>query len=166
MPCLRKIKGFLTNFDFFADPKLLTYHDEPEYKTATGGFITIVIFAVTIALVTTEAILLLQRKNVTGSVHYDRMTDPSYSLVKIGPEGGFMFSLGIKGVNLANNSSKIFDVVLEKHEYRILTGFSSTTSIPLVACTQEHFAFNTAIQEHFTAFQMQEWLCPELNSTF
>ena len=66
MPCLRKLKWFFSNFDFFADPKLLTYHDQPEYKTATGGVITIIIFAVTIALVTTEAILLLQRKNVTG----------------------------------------------------------------------------------------------------
>ena len=72
MPCFRKVKSFLTNFDFFADPKLLTYHDEPEYKTATGGVITIIIFAVTLALVTTEALLLIQRKNVTGKTHYDR----------------------------------------------------------------------------------------------
>ena len=78
----------------------------------------------------------MRRENITGATHYDRHTDPTYSLVQLGPQGGFMFSLGIKGVNLANTSSKIFDVVLEKHEDRILTGFSSTTTIPLVACTQ------------------------------
>ena len=63
------------------------------------------------------------------------MADPSYSKVTMNPSGGFMFSLGIKGVNLASNSSKIFDVVLEQHEDRILTGFSNTSTIPLVVCS-------------------------------
>ena len=166
MPCLRKIKGFLTNFDLFADPKLLTYHDEPEYKTATGGVITVIVFAVTIALVTTEALLLLQRKNITGTVHFDRQVDPSHSVVTIGPAGGFMFSLGITGVDLSNSASKIFEVVLERHEDRISTGFSSTASIPLVACTEQHLNFNTEIKSHFTDLSMNQWLCPELNSTF
>ena len=135
MPFLKKLKGFLSTFDFFADQKLLTYHDESEYKTATGGFVTLSIFTVIIILVTTEALLLVQRQNVTGKVHYERMADPSYSQVTLNPSGGFMFSLGIKGVNLASNSSKIFDVVLEQHEDHILTGFSNTSTIPLVACT-------------------------------
>ena len=91
MGVLKKIKTGLTFCDFFPHNQFLCYRDDSTYTTATGGCISILIIAIIIALVTSSAIALVNKRKVTSTVDHEQSRDPEYSEVRIGPEHNFMF---------------------------------------------------------------------------
>ena len=76
-----------------------------------------------------------------------------------------MISAGIYGLDLADMTTRAFNISLLQIDDDYSTGFSSTERIPLVACTKEHMNFSSTILEQYTEFAMETWLCPPLGHT-
>ena len=64
MAWLKKVKEFLKAFDFFAQPVNLRFDGEPDYESATGGFCSIVMIIIFIAIFTGTTINTLNKVHV------------------------------------------------------------------------------------------------------
>jgi hypothetical protein len=131
MGFLKKIKYVLSRCDFFPHNQFLCYKDEADYTTATGGIASVIIIIAVMLLVTSEALNLVEKQKVTSTIEYIRSRDPSYSQMSLSPSGGFMFNIGIQGVNLANFSSKAFKVELFQQSQDFINNVYTDTSILL-----------------------------------
>lgn len=78
----------------------------------------------------------------------------------MGP-GGFMFGVMINQLDL-NASPRLFDVNITQEFYS--TGYTliNSTSIPMVQCTSQHFAFNQDLININSRFPTTSALCPQL----
>ena len=73
------------------------------------------------------------------------MFSPGEITVKTSPEGGFMFGIYLFGLNLNDPNITYFNIELrQQHMVPILSPINSTV-VPLVACTADHFKFNSDI---------------------
>ena len=103
----------------------------------------------------------MQKKYISSSTTIFEENDPSYYQVGT---NHFMFAVGVSGLNL-NDGDQWFTIELKFKSYSAESRVKD--SLPLVACTKEHW---TSVEEKFgdiyDRFGFEEWLCPERNSTF
>ena len=92
------------------------------------------------------------------------MTPPGLN-VKMSQDGGMMFAVMLFGFNLST-TPKLFDFTLVQQTFT--TGFTlnSTTVIPLVQCTEQHFAFTEYLKSTYNKLNMNTGLCPPLGQDF
>ena len=83
-----------------------------------------------------------------------------------GPKGGFMFGLAIIGLNLNDPAITYFNITLTQRFYGPLYSAINVTQVELVQCTKAHFTFNQDIVNYFNRFQINNSLCPPINSQF
>ena len=132
----------LKRLDLFPASQFIRYRKETEFKTAFGGFMSMVIIAVMVALFTNMSLQTLSKSLITASMAYEIEADPSEVSFKAGKAGGFMFEIYMGGVNLSNSSFRAFDVNLYEATYTPYFKEVNRTSIPLSQCTRDHFDFN------------------------
>ena len=58
----------LRRFDLFHTTHLIRYKGEPEYKTATGGLVSIIVIALNIILFYSMGLLTINRELITYSI--------------------------------------------------------------------------------------------------
>ena len=118
---------------------MLRYDNETEYKTVTGGIITIsIIILVTIgfASMITDT---LNKTAISSSLNVQKSNDPTFYNLIADSDHNFMFGISIQPmdlsftVNLATGP-RYFDVTLET--YHVQSGvIKEITSANLVQCT-------------------------------
>lgn len=112
MGILQNIRSFISKFDCFASTQFLRYKGEPQYSTATGGIISIIIIIIFIVLFINAAINVINKATVTATTNYSHQNDPELTTVTIGPNGNFMFAVNIFGINLTDTTKTVFEVIL------------------------------------------------------
>lgn len=75
-------------------------------------------------------------------MYREHEAEPSELTVTTSPEGGFMFGVFINGLNLSQPTGRLFDITLQQMYYSTGYVLASTTQVPLVQCSEEHFAFS------------------------
>ena len=109
-------------FDFFQDaikscnvftsPVNLRYKLDPDYNTAAGGFVSIILILLLMVVFFNSWMALLNKTDISSTTEVIRQFDPSYLNVD---SNNFMFAIGVNGINLSDNSSgKYFDLTMTK----------------------------------------------------
>jgi hypothetical protein len=74
-----------------------------------------------------------------------------------------MFSINIFGLDLNNITSQLFDITVLQSYYGAGYTKINETVVPLVKCTNEHFAFDSSISGTFSNFRVDYGLCPPID---
>lgn len=161
MGCWSKIKDFLKGCDLFSQPVVLRFAESSSYETATGGFCSLILLAVFVAIFMGTAVSTLNKEYISSTTEIFEENDPSYFSVG---SNNFMFALGLEGVNL-NEGDRWFNIELKFKSYS--SEGRAVELLPLVPCSRQHW---TSVQKEFgeiyDRFGFQSWLCPANNSTF
>ena len=126
MNILQKIGKLASMVDFFNSSQLMRLDKESDYRTITGGVMSI-------ALITTILIAFndmigdtLNRNTISYTQSTIMNIDPSKIEMKASPKDNFMFGISLGGYNL-NKNYKFFDVIAYQlkckngcHNYEIL----------------------------------------------
>ena len=122
--------------------------------------VSLIIVTLFASLFGSLALRTARKQIINSSANHVNEIDPSALKMTMGP-GDFMFGVMINQLDL-NASPRLFDVNITQEFYS--TGFSllNSTSIPLVQCTDQHFAFNQDLQSINTRFPTSSALCPQL----
>ena len=157
--CFYYLNNFLRKPDLFCQSSLVRYNGQAEYSTATGGFLSIAVITIFVALFFTEGLSTIKKEIITSSIKTESEIDPSsYSFV-VGPNGNIMLGVWIKRLNLNANSSRLFDIRLTEET---IVGVSRTSnSIVLQQCTIDDMNFNDALSQLSGKFPVQDGLCPQ-----
>lgn len=73
-----------------------------------------------------------------------------------------MFSINIFGLDLNDNSTQLFDISLLQTYYGAGLNKINETKVPLVRCSDDHFAFDSSIVGTLSNFRMNFGLCPPI----
>ena len=76
------------------------------------------------------------REIITTSINNEYESDPSEMTVKTSPEGGFMFSIYLFGVDLSSTTNRMFDVAVNWQLYVPLMSMVNQTTLTMVPCTR------------------------------
>ena len=156
----------LRQIDFFPAQQFLRYRGEPEYKTATGGFCSIVIIVIFFILFVNTGLNVINKTTVAVSSDLQHQADPSTSSIVTSPAGQFMFAVNVIGIGVFDSNNTNFNVTLQQSFLSQLGAVGNSTNIPLVACTADHFNFNAEIIAQYNNYGYGAWLCPPLDYQF
>ena len=95
MKVIKTIHSTLTKIDLFPAQQFLRYKGESEYKTATGGFCSLLVIAIFFALFINSGLDVLNKANVTSSFDIQHQADPASTTLTASPEGRFMFAFTV-----------------------------------------------------------------------
>ena len=138
--CSTQFIKILRMVDFFQSSKLLRYNGDAEYKSTSGGIVSVTVVIIFIILFSNMGLKTLRKETITSSSYTENEIDPSEMNMVMGPEGGMMFGVYIKQANLTA-IPKLFDVKLEEVSYNYGSVVNITT-IPLGPCTSAHISFD------------------------
>ena len=125
----------LKAFDLFPTQQYLRYREEPDYKTATGGAVSIAILVIFIILFSNLGMQTVNQQIINGSVNYKIDTEPVPLSINFKKGADFMFGIGIMGLDLNDPNIKYFDISLRQNYFTPLFRTINSTVVPLVACT-------------------------------
>ena len=99
----------ISTVDFFNSSQLLRYNTDNEYKTITGGIISLAI--ITIILISFSSMIsdTMERNTIVYSESVFRSPDPSKIIMKISPENDFMMAVRLLNYNFSS-ANQIFEV--------------------------------------------------------
>lgn len=97
-------------------------------------------------------VLTVNQEIIQSSASVFNEVDPPPLKVVTSPNNDFMFSIMLYGFDLTNPAFRLFNVTLWQNFYS--PGFVpiNQTQVPLAACTLQHFAFNSDIEDIFHKF--------------
>jgi hypothetical protein len=99
--------------DFFNSFQLLRYEKETEYRTFTGGLISVAIIATIVIAFASMILDTLNRSSIDFTQNTLRLTDPALSTLVASPDSNFMFGVEVWGYNLSSEG-RLFDVVFKQ----------------------------------------------------
>jgi hypothetical protein len=120
--------------DFFNSFQMLRFEKETEYRTFTGGLISVGIIITIIIAFASMIIDTVNRTTISFTFNEERSGDPSLSVITVSPENNFMFAVSVEGYNLSSEY-RLFDVVFEQIESTFGVNYTYTP-YPLEACTK------------------------------
>ena len=138
--CSTQLIKILRMVDFFQSSKFLRYNGDAEYKSTSGGIVSMTVVIIFIILFSSMGMKTLRKEIITASSNTENEIDPSDMNMTMGPEGGIMLGVYIRQANLTG-IPKLFDVTLKQGFFRYGTEINVTT-IPLVQCTSAHLSFD------------------------
>ena len=131
----KTMQKILKAFDLFPTQQYLRYREEPDYKTATGGAVSIAILVIFIILFSNLGMQTVNQQIINGSVNYKIDTEPVPLSINFKKGADFMFGIGIMGLDLNDPNIKYFDISLRQNYFTPLFRTINSTVVPLVACT-------------------------------
>lgn len=131
----KTMQKILRVFDLFPTQQYLRYREEPDYKTATGGAVSIAILVIFIILFYNLGMQTVNQQIINGSVNYKIDTEPVPLSINFKKGADFMFGIGIMGLDLNDPNIKYFDISLRQNYFTPLFRTINSTVVPLVACT-------------------------------
>jgi hypothetical protein len=124
----------IKTFDFFPNKQFVRYENETEYKTATGGALSLTIIIIFTILFLNNGFKTLRKELIASSSYRQYDSNPTPIDVHF-QDKTFMFALFIAGINITDPSIRWFDITVTQNFKS--NGFNSInqTNIPLVPCT-------------------------------
>ena len=130
---LKQCSKLFRMFDFFQSSKFLRYNGDAEYKSTSGGIITVLIIGVFIALFFSMGIRTIRKEIISSSIETVNEIEPSAVTLSFGPKDQMMFALNVAGFNLSS-TPKLFD--FQVGELTFHNGcFTSKKTIAMEQCT-------------------------------
>lgn len=102
----------IKKFDLFPTTQFIKFNKESEYTTLTGGVISILLIVIIILLFYSRGLQTLDRTIINSSTSSQMDTDPPSLPIVMSVEGGFMFSVGVFGLNMNNPNKRYFNISL------------------------------------------------------
>lgn len=104
------IKKGIRFTDLFYTSELLRFNDEMEYRTLTGGLISLAIIIAVVIGFANMIIGTLNLSSITFIQTASQETDPSSGVLSTSPDGMFMMAVELWGINLTE--TRYFDVIM------------------------------------------------------
>lgn len=104
------IKKGIRFTDLFYTSELLRFNDEMEYRTLTGGLISLAIIIAVVIGFANMIIGTLNLSSITFIQTTSQETDPSSGVLSTNPDGMFMMAVELWGINLTE--TRYFDVIM------------------------------------------------------
>jgi len=169
MGYLRSIGRIIGEADLFYSSELLRFKGDTEYKTFTGGIISISLVAMVIAGFLSMITETLHKTAISSTLSEYKSTDPPFYNLTTDPKSNFMFGILIQSRDLSfnvdlNNGPRYFDVSLLVYDIQY-SNLSTITTIPLVACTDDHWRTMPQMIERSDLYDYKSWLCPKIGQT-
>lgn len=93
MGFLHRLKSIFKEVDFFHSTQMLRFRGESEYKTLTGGIISVAIIIVILIGFSQMIINTLNLSSINFTQNIQRKQDPSLLNIVSSPEKDFMFGI-------------------------------------------------------------------------
>ena len=159
---MEKVKNLLKMADFFNSFQMLRFQKETEYRTFTGGLISIGIIITIIVAFASMIINTVNRTIISFTHNEQKDSVPSLTQIMASPDDNFMFAVEVQGYNLSSEY-RYFDVVFDQ----IQSSYGSNyvhTPYSLEPCTKAHWAMLPSVVDSFEKIKASNWLCPTLGT--
>ncbi len=93
MGILKKIEDVVKKTDFFYSKEMLRYDDDEDYKTLTGGIISLGIIVAIVVGFASMILSTLNRTSISTTIQVIKNIVPPASLLEISPESSFRFGV-------------------------------------------------------------------------
>lgn len=163
MGILSRLKKLIEITDFFNSTQMLRYEKENEYRTLTGGIISLGIIITIVIGFASMIIDTLTLNSISYTQNIATHSDPSYTKITTSPENNFMFAIEIWHQNLSA-PVRHFDLIPQIYVER--AGVNDPIGLTLVQCTKEHWASMPDLVKNFDALKISGWLCPPIGAEF
>jgi hypothetical protein len=134
MGFLSKVGGLVKKIDFFYSTEMLRYDKDEDFKTLTGGFISVGIIIAILVGFASMIINTLNQTTISNTTQVIKNPIPTNSSMEITPESAFRFGVEVWRVNLSD-TKRYFDVTFSL--CRQTNGIiEEIINIPLETCTK------------------------------
>lgn len=106
---MEKFREFILEWDFFSHSSFHRYKEREAYRTLTGGVVSFILVALFVGIFFNMTIDTFRNDIITAEKTLKYEDDPSMTKVTASPNEGFMFALGITGIDLSS-SQRYFDI--------------------------------------------------------
>lgn len=89
----KKIKNLIKSSDLFYSNEMLRYENELEYKSLTGGILSLALIITVLVGFANMIILTMQRENINSTKNVVKNSDPPFMAVEVSPQNKFMFGI-------------------------------------------------------------------------
>lgn len=157
MEACKGFKNLIKMGDFFNSYQMLRYQKETEYRTLTGGIISIAIITTIIIAFASMILDTINRNIIDFTLVSEREIDPAYTSILVEQGSTFMFGVEVWGYNLSSDS-RLFDVAFTQIKSNFGQDYVNTV-YPLQICTEEHWKV-LKDQGDWSKLNISNWLCP------
>lgn len=162
MVVLKTLKSLIYKLDMFCSSELLRYNAESQYKTLTGGILSLAIVCVIAGGFFNMVLDTLDRVTITSSLITTKRSDPPLATLIPNSENMLMMGFSIQSIDLSylvdlNHGPQYFS--LQMKMIQINFGIPTVTVVPLEPCTKEHWDMMPEFVEGFDSFGVAGWQC-------
>lgn len=150
--------------DLFYSTEMLRFDKEMDYRSVTGGILSLGIIAAVLVGFASMIIDTLSLNTINSIELITKDSTPSTSNLTLGTDSNFMIAVEMWGVN-TSAPVRYFDVLMIQLSTANGQREYNYTLIPLEACTREHWAAFPNIAADYDRLAMNNWLCPPINTT-
>jgi hypothetical protein len=90
---LKKLKNLIKSSDLFYSNEMLRYENELEYKSLTGGVLSLALIVTIIIGFANMIILTMERETIFSTKEIVKHSDPPFMIVEVSPENKFMMGI-------------------------------------------------------------------------
>ncbi|CAD8066747.1 unnamed protein product [Paramecium primaurelia] len=156
----------LKSIDLFGQNILLNLNGEDEYKTAFGGFFTLMILGIVVLFFQSNIRDFINKVNIQSETTEVFEDEPDSIQLN---ESNFMFAVAIEQVNF--NTNPFFNITLRQRQYERLengTLIKRDQHIDLIPCTLDRFQniftpYALNFTQQYREIGLDTWLCPQFN---
>jgi hypothetical protein len=117
---LKTLKGLIYHFDMFCSSELLRYNAQTQYKTLTGGLLSVAIICVIAGGFFNMVLDTLDRSSISSSLTVTKQSSPPLATLVPGEDNMFMLGLSIQSTDLTfsadlNNGPQYFSVLMSNY---------------------------------------------------
>ncbi len=90
---LKRMRNLIKHSDLFYSNEMLRYENELEYKSLTGGILSLALIITVLVGFANMIILTMQRENISSTKEVVKHSDPPFMSVEVSPENKFMMGI-------------------------------------------------------------------------
>jgi hypothetical protein len=133
----KTLKRLIYKLDMFCSSELLRYNAETQYKTLTGGILSLAIVCIIAGGFFNMVLDTLDRVTITSSLITKKQSDPPLATIVPSSDNMFMMGFSIHSLDLSyladlNHGPQYFS--LQMKMIQINFGVPTITVVPLEAC--------------------------------
>ena len=91
----------IKELDIFSHGQFLRYRGEENYRTITGGIVSVILMVLFAGIFSTLVLSTFQKSLITTTFDMSYEVDPSYHKLETGSKSNFMFAIGILNLDLS-----------------------------------------------------------------
>ena len=89
----KEFRNIVKRSDLFYSNEMLRYDNELEYKSLTGGILSLALIVTVLVGFANMIILTMQRENISSTKEVVKHSDPPFMSVEVSPENKFMMGI-------------------------------------------------------------------------